>query len=304
MPASTSARRLSSRSTSTFNLFATRPSRAAGRTSRRCHLFRSLRRAAEKTRPQPQSRDRARGRRRRRGRPDRRQHRAHGRERQRGRQRRRRPPSRARRPQPVALVAGIPQSGWYSASPTPRCGWSSSRTSSARSARSYNDEGVARDRERVRTTRPGQARLPRPRVPRARLAEGAADLARRRAPEQALGGRRALLREPGRRELGLGDRRAGRRDPRGRARTRRRQGQGRRGQRRCDRPGHGCIQAEATELEVAGTPWFFIGIGDQPPYRIEPRATRRASSARSSTTPSGVTLEQRPGRSAPRGYWL
>ncbi len=30
-------------------------------------------------------------------------------------------------------------------------------------------------------------------------------------------------------------------------------------------------QAEATSLEVGGTPWFFLGVGDQPLYQIEPR---------------------------------
>lgn len=31
-------------------------------------------------------------------------------------------------------------------------------------------------------------------------------------------------------------------------------------------------QAEATRLEVPGTPTFFLGIGDEPLYRIEPRS--------------------------------
>ncbi len=30
-------------------------------------------------------------------------------------------------------------------------------------------------------------------------------------------------------------------------------------------------QAEATSLKVGGTPWFFLGVGDQPLYQIEPR---------------------------------
>ena len=58
-------------------------------------------------------------------------------------------------------------------------------------------------------------------------------------------------------------------------------------ERRRDRSRSTAAQAEATTLEGAGTPWFFIGIGDQAavPDRAQV-ARRRASSARPSTTPS------------------